>query len=132
MFEDAIDFAQRRGGTKDARSPNEKPYSAASYAAQYGVPLEDCQDMVKQYTTHGEVRQRIYREFLSSEDFEEAALSHQTRPEGEMTEAEKLLDDIQKTGEEDVPRYTVLAKQQESARYMPEPDAISIEAEKMG
>lgn len=67
------------GGAEDRAGPD-NPYSAASYAAQYGVPREDVEDALRQYKTHGEVKQWIYREYLSDEDFREASLNHETRP----------------------------------------------------
>lgn len=85
--EGARDFVTLRGGTPDDRPLAEKPYSAASYAAQYGVPVEDVEDLLahvsqKGENTHGEVRRLIYREWLSGEKFREESLSHNPRPLG--------------------------------------------------
>jgi hypothetical protein len=79
------DFVTLRGGTPDDRPLAEKPYSAASYAAQYGVPLEDVEDILRHVSqkgenTHGEVRRLIYKEWLSDGKFREESLEHKVRP----------------------------------------------------
>lgn len=82
---DGYSFPVARGGNKDERSPAEKPYSAASYAAQYGVPMEDVQDFLatRGGITHGEVPHYIQKEHLSDPEFRQAALNLKTRPYGE-------------------------------------------------
>jgi hypothetical protein len=75
-------FPEQRGITQgsEEREPQREPYSAASYCAQYGIPLEDAQDLVRRYKTHGEIRDRIQLEYLSDKEFRKKALQHVVRP----------------------------------------------------
>jgi hypothetical protein len=79
-------FPERRGLTQGGseREPHREPYSAASYCAQYGIPLEDAQDLVRRYKTHGEIRDRIQKEYLTDADFRKQALQHAVRPYDEQ------------------------------------------------
>lgn len=96
-----LDFVLLRGGTADERPAQEKPYSAASYSAQYGIPVEDALELLERCKTHGEMRQRIYREYLSDPQFREEALSSSSRKlsEEERRDAERFLRHSGKQGE---------------------------------
>lgn len=78
--EKTYDFVAMRGGTPDNRDESEKPYSAASYAAQYGIPMEDVEKARAQYETHGEMKAWIYREILPDPAFRARSVALDTRP----------------------------------------------------
>lgn len=62
-------FNEWRGASEDERSFADKPYSAASYCAQYNVPLEDIQQVIGGMSTHGDVVRWIYRDYVSDPHF---------------------------------------------------------------
>ena len=65
---------EMRGLTKDERADPEKPYSKESYAAQYGITVEDAEDLRIRYATHGEVKRAIYAMFSRDEGLRRRAL----------------------------------------------------------
>lgn len=67
-------FVELRGGTADTRPDAGEPYSAASYAAQYGITVDDAEALVEQYGTHGEVKERIFKEYVCDPNFRKEAL----------------------------------------------------------
>lgn len=75
-------FPELRGATRDTRPPHKKPYKATSYAAQYGVPVEDIQVVLDsgRLQTHGEIVDWITKEYLTDPYFRERAMDLQTRP----------------------------------------------------
>ena len=52
-----------------------KKYSAASYAAQFGVPLEDAEELVAKFHSHAEVVRAINRLFSADPDLKRRALN---------------------------------------------------------
>jgi hypothetical protein len=58
----------------DDRRDSERPYSAASYAAQYGIGVEDAQDLMSPSTNHGEVKRSIYCRLTSEPALQAQAL----------------------------------------------------------
>ena len=52
-----------------------KKYSAASYAAQFGVPLEDAEALVEKFHSHAEVVRAINRLFSADPDLKRVALN---------------------------------------------------------
>jgi hypothetical protein len=74
-MERADDFLRSRGFSPDTRPMSEKPYSAISYCAQYGVPRDWAEAAAQQAETHGAMLMRIQREWLSSPEFREKALN---------------------------------------------------------
>lgn len=69
-----------RGLTPDGRAYDKEPYKPASYCAQYGIPLGDCEQLVEEAATHGEVMASIRRTWLNNSKFREAAINHDVRP----------------------------------------------------
>lgn len=68
-----------------------RPYSANSYAAQYGITTDDAQDMIDGCETHQQVERMILASFLADPDLKRRALM----VEGtiELTEEELRLAD---------------------------------------
>ncbi len=94
------DWSFARGGLPDGRPNDSDPYSAASYTAQYGIPIEDARKLVEASSSHGEVRRAIYERHLSDPEFRTASLHAVTRPfKKEWSEEEQFRFDIVKTGE---------------------------------
>ena len=52
-----------------------KKYSPASYAARYGIPLEDAEELVEQSHAHGDVERAINRVFSADPDLKRRALN---------------------------------------------------------
>ena len=96
---EGLSWTEARGGTRDDRPDEGKPYSAASYAAQYGIPREDAEDLITEFSSHGEIRLAIYQKYLSDEDFRYSSVNLVTRPFGGWSEDEKRQYDIQMTTE---------------------------------
>ena len=65
-----------RGIREDRRPDTERPYSAESYAAQYGIGIEDAEDLIAQAepANHGVVKRRIYRRFSLEPELRRKAL----------------------------------------------------------
>ena len=64
-----------RGFTAPSRERDpDKKYSPASYAAQYGVPLEDAEGLVGKFHSHGEIVRAINQLFSADPDLKRAAL----------------------------------------------------------
>ncbi len=63
-----------RGMERDYRPPGEKPYSARSYAAQYGVPLDLAERVVSSCQTHGSAKHAIQSAILKDPDLKDRAL----------------------------------------------------------
>lgn len=85
---------EMRGLTKDKRPDPEKPYSKESYAAQYGIAVEDAEGLRQQYRTHGEIKRAIYSMFSRDEGLRRRALmldDVRTTTRGEAEALEKQL-----------------------------------------
>jgi hypothetical protein len=50
-----MDVPQIRTGRSSFPRTNDKPYSAVSYAAQYGITVEEGESLIQQYTKHSEI-----------------------------------------------------------------------------
>lgn len=70
----SFSIPELRGMPRPERSPVDKPYSVASYAAQYGITLELADEMVYRFSTHGEIVSEIKKQLLESEQLMDRAL----------------------------------------------------------
>jgi mitochondrial fission protein ELM1 len=102
------DFVEARGGTRDTRDDGADPYSAASYAAQYGIPIEDARELISKSGTHGQVKAQIYQHYLKGDqDFRDAAINAVTRPFAkEWSQAEQHAHNIANTTERTAQKLT--------------------------
>lgn len=86
--EHLFDLPAARGGTTDDRKDNQPAYSAASYCAQYGIPLEDIEERFGHMTSiedrplHGAVISWLRARYLHDRKFTKAAIALETRPFG--------------------------------------------------
>ena len=81
MSEPTMAFEELRGSTREYARHNDKdfPRSAASYCAQFGIPLEDVQDKLSDCTSHDEMV-RWCRSWAQDSDFRRASLALKVRP----------------------------------------------------
>lgn len=77
-----------RGIAHDERSTADKPYSAESYVAQYGITKEEARALVERATSHGEVTATIQRLFAMDSVYRERAMNFVVRPEARELGAE--------------------------------------------
>lgn len=80
-------FEVLRGTTPEQPREEEnggKPRNAASYCAQFGIPLEDIEQALKQYRSHDEVMEWLRKEYISDSRFRAASLALKTRPFGDL------------------------------------------------
>lgn len=79
MDERTFDIPEMRGMSPDKRAGGEVPCSPESYAAQYGVTVQDAEDLAGRrkdgkavksglYSTHGDVKRELQRRFRENED----------------------------------------------------------------
>lgn len=52
----------------------ERPFSPASYAAQYGITIEDAQDLVASSNSHPQIHRQILAMFKADRELKERAL----------------------------------------------------------
>lgn len=75
MSETPKTMPEIRGLTKDTRGPDDRPYSAASYAAQYGITVEDASDFIEAANgKHGQVLTQIFAHYKLRPDVKEQAM----------------------------------------------------------
>jgi hypothetical protein len=86
-----LSVPEMRGMRPDDRPDSERPYSAASYAAQYGIGVEEAQDLMSPSANHGEVKRRIYRRFTSEPALRAQALMLDGGAATLTPEEEKLM-----------------------------------------
>ncbi len=77
---------EHRGITTPPAERTER-YSAASYSAQYGIPVEDAEEIRESCNTHQQVERGIFALYKLKPDLKERALFRE--PEPELTEAQK-------------------------------------------
>lgn len=68
------------------RDPARK-YSSASYAARYGVPLEDAEELVARNATHQDIERDINRLFSADPDLKRRALNPLSEENAKIEEA---------------------------------------------
>ena len=78
---------QEHRGIKTPPTDRTKPYSAASYAAQYGVKVEDAADLLERSGTHQQVERGIFALYKQNPRVKDRALFR--APEPGLTEAQK-------------------------------------------
>jgi hypothetical protein len=64
-------------GTRDAEereSNREQPYSAASYTAQYGLAIQDVEDILERCFTHEQVVREIESDLMNDPELFQAAI----------------------------------------------------------
>lgn len=119
MEQNLVTWPELRGGTRDDRPNAEKPYSAASYCAQFGIPLEDARDLVAQYGTHGEILQCIYKEHIGNAAFNEASRNAIVRPYSTARSAqEKLQASIDETSAERAEKLKVELRAMPAVKHL--------------
>ena len=71
----------------------ERKYTAASYSAQYGIPLEDAEDLVGRCGSHSAVERAIYAMLAADPELKRRALllDGMTATEEEREQVERLL-----------------------------------------
>ena len=73
-MEATLSIPELRGMSPDRRPNGERPYSPESYAAQYGITVEDATDLIANGKSHGEVKRQIYRMFTNDPELRQKAL----------------------------------------------------------
>ncbi len=62
-----------RGMSRDNRNSEDDPYSAISYAAQYGITVELAEGFLARASTHGQVVRQINGHFIAYPEERERA-----------------------------------------------------------
>jgi len=78
---------EMRGATRDDRPDHREPYGPKSYAAQYGITVEDAEGLVARHGTHGEIKRAVYRMFSEDEGLRRRALMLGRTPDESPTSA---------------------------------------------
>lgn len=75
MVKDGRDIPEIRGmSLEEERGDLEKHYSKASYAAQYGITLEDAEDVIATTSNHGQAKAAITKMLTTNPDMMKKAL----------------------------------------------------------
>ncbi len=82
---------QEMRGMIPAPADRERPYSAASYAAQYGITVEDAQDLIEAWSTHKQIERQIVAMFRADPELKARALMLDA--EDEPSDDAKLIAD---------------------------------------
>ena len=65
---------QQRRGMTPPPDDRTRPYSAESYAAQYGITVEDGAELREAFGTHGEIERAIFGMYRRSPDLRDRAV----------------------------------------------------------
>ncbi len=63
-----------RPESREAERDRERPYTAESYAAQYGITIETAREMMERSTSHRQIVRQITTLFTSDPDLRRQAL----------------------------------------------------------
>ena len=99
-------FTELRGGTGESpRNEGNKPRSAASYCAQYGIPLEDIESEIERGQNHTDMI-RFCEKYATDPVFRErsqALLREPMKPEEELSERDRQrLEEFRRSAAYDV------------------------------
>lgn len=69
-------------GMRAPEKDREKPYSAASYAAQYGITIDDAEELLARSNTHEQVHRQIMAMYTNDPELKRRAMMSDDLPTG--------------------------------------------------